>query len=164
MMIANPRSPSRSFHPAGSFVKMIRIGVTYVTLMAASGLPVYAATPEQTAIEVLAKTPIIDGHNDTPEQIREIFGNDFSKFDLMNLPPEVVAKTHTTIPKLREGHVGGQFWSVWVDAALPKHEAVVTVLEQIDTVERMVARYPETFQMARTSTEVEAAMKKGKIA
>ena len=164
MMIANPRSPSRSFHPAGSFVKMIRIGVTYVTLMAASALPVYAATPEQTAIEVLAKTPIIDGHNDTPEQIREIFGNDFSKFDLMNLPPEVVAKTHTTIPKLREGHVGGQFWSVWVDAALPKHEAVVTVLEQIDTVERMVARYPETFQMARTSTEVEAAMKKGKIA
>ena len=30
---------------------------------------VLAATPEETAREVLAKTPIIDGHNDTPHQI-----------------------------------------------------------------------------------------------
>lgn len=125
---------------------------------------VQATTPEQTALEVLTKSPVIDGHNDVPEQIRELFGNDFSKFDLMDLPPDVLLKTQTTIPKLREGKVGGQFWSVWVDPALPKYEAVTAVLEQIDTVERMVARYPDTFQMALTSTEVEAAMKKGKIA
>jgi membrane dipeptidase len=135
-----------------------------VALMAA--MPVLAAqkTPEAAAEAVLAKTPIIDGHNDTPEQLRELFGNDFSKFDLMALPPEVVAKTHTDIPKLRAGHVGGQFWSVWVDPALPKHEAVTRTLEQIDTVHRMVARYPDTFQMALTAADVEAAMKKGRIA
>lgn len=145
-------------------MKSLQTGICGATLLAMSALPAIASTPEEIALEVLAKTPIIDGHNDTPEQIREIFGNDFSKFDLMHLPPEVVAKTHTTIPKLREGHVGGQFWSVWVDAGLPKHEAVVTVLEQIDTVERMVARYPDTFQLARTSADIESAMKKGKIA
>jgi membrane dipeptidase len=121
-------------------------------------------SPEATAEAVLAKTPVIDGHNDTPEQLRELFGNDFAKFDLNNLPPEIVAKTHTDIPKLRAGKVGGQFWSVWVDPALPKHEAVTRTIEQIDTVKRMVARYPETFQMALTAADVEVAMKRGRIA
>ncbi len=127
-------------------------------------LPAIAATPEETAREVLAKTPIIDGHNDTPHQIAELFGRDFSKFDLKGLPPEVLAKTHTDIPTLRAGFVGGQFWSVYVDAALPKHEAVTRTLEQIDVVHQMVARYPESFAYATTAAEVEAAIKKGKIA
>lgn len=131
-------------------------------LLAAS--PSSAATPEQTARAALTAMPIIDGHNDTPEQIRELFKNDFSKFDLNSLPLEIIAKTHTSIPKLREGRVGGQFWSVWIDPALPKHEAVTQTLEQIDTVERMVARYPETFAPARTATEIEAAIKRGRIA
>jgi membrane dipeptidase len=135
-----------------------------LALMAAMPGLATEKTPEATAGAVLAKTPIIDGHNDTAEQLRELFGNDFSKFDLMALPPEVVAKTHTDIPKLRAGHVGGQFWSVWVDPALPKHEAVTRTLEQIDTVKRMVARYPDTFQTALSAADVEAAMKKGRIA
>ena len=37
-------------------------------------------------------------------------------------------------------------------------------LEQIDTVERMIARYPETFVPARTAAEIEAAIKRGRIA
>jgi membrane dipeptidase len=138
------------------------LGVALMT-SAASAQKVQTS-PEQAAEVILSKTPIIDGHNDTPEQLRELFGNDFAKFDLKALPPEIVAKTHTDIPKLRAGKVGGQFWSVWVDPALPKHEAVTRTIEQIDTVKRMVARYPETFQMALTSADVETAMKKGRIA
>lgn len=133
-------------------------------LLAATATHAARKAPEVTAENILSRTPVIDGHNDTPEQLRELFGNDFSKFDLAALPPEVVAKTHTDIPKLRAGRVGGQFWSVWVDPALPKHEAVTRTLEQIDTVKRMVARYPDTFQMALTASDVEAAMKKGRIA
>ncbi len=140
---------------------MRHIGLLICLIMAS---PALSATPEETARAALAAMPIIDGHNDTPEQIREIFKNDFSKFDLNTLPPEVIAKTHTSIPKLREGKVGGQFWSVWIDPALPKHEAVTQTLEQIDTVERMVARYPETFTFARTAAEIEAAIKRGRIA
>ncbi len=136
--------------------------VLIATLLLAT--PAFAQSPEAVAEAVLAKTPIIDGHNDTPEQLRAIYGNDFSKFDLANLPPEAVAKTHTDIPKLRKGHVGAQFWSVWIPAALPKHEAVTQTVEQIDTVERMVARNPETFAMVRSVAELEAAMKRGKIA
>jgi membrane dipeptidase len=122
------------------------------------------ASPEIRANMILAKTPIIDGHNDTPEQIRDLFKNDFSRFDLNTLPPEILAKTHTDIPRLRLGKVGGQFWSVWIDPALPRHEAVTATLEQIDTVERLVARYPETFARADTADDLERAMKGGKIA
>lgn len=126
--------------------------------------PAHAATPEETALEVLAKTPIIDGHNDTPHQIAEIFARDFSKFDLKRLPPEILAKTHTDIPTARAGFLGGQYWSVYVDAALPKHEAVTRTIQQIDVVRQMIARYPEAFAYASTAAEVEGAMKGGKIA
>jgi membrane dipeptidase len=138
--------------------------VSAIIALASITIPAAAATPEETARAVLAKTPIIDGHNDTPHQIAELFGRDFSKFDLNGLPPETLTKTHTDIPTARAGFLGGQFWSVYVDAALPKHEAVTRTLEQIDVVHQMVARYPESFAYATTAAEVEAAMKKGKIA
>ena len=126
--------------------------------------PAYAATPEETAREVLAKSPIIDGHNDTPHQIAEVFDRDFSKFNLSALPADVLAKTHTDIRNARAGFLGGQFWSVYVDAALPKHEAVTRTIQQIDVVRQMIARYPESFAYASTAAEVERAMKAGKIA
>ncbi|MGH8336977.1 MAG: dipeptidase, partial [Gammaproteobacteria bacterium] len=113
---------------------------------------------------MLSKTPIIDGHNDTAHQIAELFGRDFSKFDLNKLPPEVLAKTHTDFAAARAGFLGGQFWSVYVEAGLPKEEAVTRTLKQIDVVREMIARYPDTLAYAGTAAEVEAAMKKGKIA
>ena len=138
-----------------------------LSLLAALGalaVPTAAATPEETAREVLAKSPIIDGHNDTPHQIAELFDRDFSKFDLNVLPADVLAKTHTDIRTARAGFLGGQFWSVYVDAALPKHEAVTRTIAQIDVVRQMIARYPDSFAYASTAAEIEAAMKAGKIA
>lgn len=141
--------------------------ISRVSAIAALGAlitPVVAATPEQTAREVLAKTPVIDGHNDTPHQIAELFDRNFSKFDLNKLPPEVLAKTHTDFATARAGFLGGQFWSVYVDAALPKEEAVTRTIKQIDVVRQMIARYPDNLAFAGTAVEVEAAIKKGKIA
>jgi membrane dipeptidase len=140
------------------------LGISATLSLIAFATPIVAATPEETAREVLSKTPIIDGHNDTPHQIAELFGRDSSKFDLKGLAPEVLAKTHTDIPTARAGFLGGQFWSVYVDAALPKHEAVTRTIEQIDVVRQMIARYPEAFAYAGTAAGVEAAIKKGKIA
>ena len=138
--------------------------VSFLALLGAVAAPAVAATPEETARQVLAKSPIIDGHNDTPHQIAEVFDRDFSKFDLNVLPADVLAKTHTDIRAARAGFLGGQFWSVYVDAALPKHEAVTRTIQQIDVVRQMIARYPDSFAYASTAAEVEAAMKAGKIA
>jgi membrane dipeptidase len=71
---------------------------------------------------------------------------------------------HTDIARLRQGGVGGQFWSVWIDPELPKFEAVQRVIEQIDIVHRLVAQYPDDLQLALTAADVEAAQKNGHIA
>ena len=60
--------------------------------------------------------------------------------------------------------MGGQFWSVYVPATKNKAEAVVTVLEQIDLVHRMVARYPNDFELALTADDVVRIHRQGKIA
>ena len=128
---------------------------------------VSAQTPEQVAQTVLAKNPVIDGHNDSPEQIAERFDSDFSKFDFRNTIPTMGTGSkpmHTDISRLRKGRVGGQFWSVWIDPELPEFEAVQRVIEQIDVVHRLVDQYPDDLQLALTAADVEAAQKNGRIA
>ncbi len=71
---------------------------------------------------------------------------------------------HTDIPRLRQGGVGGQFWSVYVPATLPGPEAVREVLEQIDVVHRMAERWPETFEVAYGPDDVRRIFAAGKIA
>jgi len=43
-------------------------------------------------------------------------------------------KLHTDIPRVRQGGLGGQFWSVYVPATLQGDHAVSATLEQIDCV------------------------------
>ena len=107
---------------------------------------------------MLSRFPLVDGHNDLAWAIRENFG-DLDAVDLTAL----VAKTHTDIPRLVQGGVGGQFWSVYVPARLAGHAAVTAVLEQIDLVHRMVRRYPSRFQLALTADDVERAFAAGRI-
>jgi membrane dipeptidase len=109
---------------------------------------------------MLSRFPLIDGHNDLPWEIREKFALDPVAAGLTGR----VAATHTDIPRLVEGGVGGQFWSVYVPASLAGDAAVTAVLEQIDLVHRMIAAYPNRFQFALTADDVDAAFKAGKIA
>lgn len=133
-------------------------------LAALATAPAIADPALDTANAVLSSAPIIDGHNDVPNQIRDLYGNDFARFDFRSIAPADLPKLHTDIALLRKGKVGAQFWSVWVDPRLPPAEAAVRVMEQIDTVERLIAAYPDTFVKARTAAQIEAAIKRGRIA
>ena len=149
-------------------MKTINI-VRSLTLAAAllGAASVQAQSPDQIAQDVLAKNPVIDGHNDAPEQIAERFASDFSQFDFRNTLPTTGTGSkvmHTDIARLRQGGVGGQFWSVWIDPELPEFEAVQRVIEQIDIVHRLVDTYPDDLQLALTADDVEAARENGRIA
>ena len=109
---------------------------------------------------MLSRFPLIDGHNDLPWELRELYGSDPVAADLTRRLPN----THTDIPRLVEGGVGGQFWSVYVPAELAGDAAVTAVLEQIDLVHRMIDAYPARFQLALTASDVDAAFQAGKIA
>ncbi len=109
---------------------------------------------------MLSRFPLIDGHNDLPWEIRGQFGGDPAAASLTGR----VATTHTDIPRLVEGGVGGQFWSVFVPARLAGGAAVTAVLEQVDLVHRLVRQYPSRFQLALTADDVERAFAAGRIA
>jgi membrane dipeptidase len=118
---------------------------------------------------VLTKTPVIDGHNDLPWTIRERFGGDLSKVDLASdtsklTPPAGEPAMMTDIPRLRAGHVGAQFWSVWIPVATTGPAAVQTTIEQIDLVKAIALRWPRDFAMAYTAADIRRIEREHKVA
>ncbi len=113
---------------------------------------------------ILAEVPLIDGHNDLPENFKERVNDHLDKLDITSDTGKLEDPLQTDIPRLRRGGVGGQFWSVFVPTTLAGPAAVVAVLEQIDLVHRMIARYPDTFELATTAADVERIHRAGKIA
>jgi membrane dipeptidase len=132
--------------------------------------PVPAAPNDAQRIEhILAQTPLIDGHNDLPWEIRTRFGSDLTKIDLSQstaaLPaPAGSPPLMTDIPRLRAGHVGAQFWSVFIPVELQGPAAVQMTIEQIDLVKEMCARYPHDLAMAYTAADIVLLHKAGRIA
>lgn len=108
----------------------------------------------------MAEVVIIDGHNDLPWAHRQAAGYDLEEVPLDRPQP----RFHTDIPRLLEGGVGGQFWSVYVPADLPPDAAVTATLEQIDFVHRLVARYPGALSLATTARQAKEAIASGRIA
>jgi membrane dipeptidase len=109
---------------------------------------------------VLARHPLVDGHNDLPWEARVQVGYDFDRLDLA----AGVTTTCTDLPRLRAGGVGAQFWSVFVPSTLQGDSAVTATLEQVDGVHRMVSAYAAELALARTADEVDAAFADGRIA
>src|SRR5271168_719517 len=119
--------------------------------------------------QVLLRTPLIDGHNDLPWEIRDRFKSDLAAVDLKadtkHLPyPPDGAPLMTDIPRMRAGLMGGQFWSVWIPSGMKGPEAVQTTLEQMDLVKRMAARYSDDFEMAYTAADVRRIHQSHRIA
>jgi membrane dipeptidase len=130
------------------------------------------ADPAKVAAAALAHAPVWDGHNDVPEQMRDRYKDVLGDFDFRDTSRtgtpgakgEEALPMQTDLARLRAGHVGAQFWSVYVSANLPEPQAVQATLEQIDVMKRIIARYPQDLQFATTAQEVEAAWKAHRIA
>jgi membrane dipeptidase len=73
------------------------------------------------------------------------------------------AKYETDLPRLREGRIAAQFWSVYVPGEL-KDGWAKTQLEQIDIAKRMIAQYPDRLMFATRSSDIAKARKAGKVA
>jgi membrane dipeptidase len=140
-------------------MKPLALAVALVTTLYGVTGPLFAEDPALVkARALLDRVGLVDGHNDLPWTLRETFASDLSRVDLRQRG----ATVDTDIPRLREGRVSGQFWSVFIPSGLSNPAR--TQLEQIELARRMIDAYPDAFLLATSAGDVERARKQGKIA
>ncbi|MCA9072572.1 MAG: dipeptidase, partial [Planctomycetaceae bacterium] len=104
---------------------------------------------------------LFDGHNDLPWQIWQIGNSSFETMDIAQPQP----KLHTDIARVKAGGLKAQFCSVYVPAETDiTGGALLKTLGQIDLVHKMVKKYPDVFEIARTADDVERIAKQGRVA
>ena len=109
------------------------------------------------ARRILRSTPLIDGHNDLPWEIRRATAPfDVDAYDLRKTTPG-----HTDLERLRKGMLGAQFWSVYIPGDMKDSGFARVQLEQIDIGRRIIAKYPQ-FQWTLTAPEIRTAFRAGK--
>ncbi len=141
----------------------MRSTLTFLTL-AILAVPLMAQTPDpalEHARALLKSTPLIDGHNDLPWEIRnsKAHPRDVGAYDLRQATPG-----HTDLARLAAGGVGAQFWSVYIPGEIKDSGFARVQLEQIDIARRMIAMYPERLAPAYSADDIEREFKAGKIA
>jgi membrane dipeptidase len=134
------------------------------TMIAAATVAGCSATAQE-EFELRARalhreTPVIDGHNDFAWLVHLNAAGDLARMDIAAPQPALM----TDIPRLRQGGVGGVFWSVYVPGDQPPGDAVRQTLAQVDVVHRLVRANPDTFELARTADDVERVFRSGRIA
>ena len=156
-----------------SVVRFCERVVTFVTFAClASAVPATAQStpapidpPVKARIDrILKSTPLIDGHNDLPWELREKYASKVETTDVAVNSDKLPQPLQTDMARLHAGRVGGQFWSVYVPAELTGGAAVQATLEQIDIVKRLAARYPADLQLATTADDVVRIHKTGRVA
>jgi membrane dipeptidase len=109
---------------------------------------------------ILERAPLIDTHNDLPSMLIERNGGDLAGLDLGVVQPGLCAD----IPRLREGGVGAQYWSVYTGVANTKtNRSLHEALREFDLVLRLVRSRPE-LELARTADDIERIRRSGRIA
>ena len=146
----------------------MRLTALFAIALAAAPTVALAQAPTRAELaridRILRRTPLIDGHNDLPWEIRDNHGNNLDTLDLNADTRRITPPLHTDIPRLRQGRVGAQFWSVYVPATLKGPDATRAVFEQIDLTRRMVARYPQAFELADSADDIVRIHRAGRIA
>jgi len=135
-----------------------RIAVVLSVLTLAT-LPLYAkerpeAEARKVAQRVLDRAIVIDTHADTPQMMLD------ENYDLADpASPYMIS-----IPKMRAGHLGAEFFSIWVDTDWPKQDLIHRALDLIDVVNEQVARHSTDMEPARTADDIERIHRAGKLA
>jgi membrane dipeptidase len=113
------------------------------------------------ARRLLESTPLIDGHNDLPWEIREskTAPRDVAAYDIRRTAPK-----QTDLPRMAEGRVGAQFWSIYIPGEIKDSGYARVQLEQFDIARRMIARYPDRLALALTADDIERDFKQKKVA
>ncbi len=139
------------------------------SLLLTVAIPMTAAAQSSTTTDpalaharrLLERVPLIDGHNDLPWEIRDsrTAPRDVDAYDIRQPAPK-----QTDLPRMVEGRVGGQFWSIYIPGEIKDSGYARVQLEQFDIARRMIARYPERLRFVTTAAGIESAFKAHRVA
>jgi membrane dipeptidase len=107
------------------------------------------------ALQLHRNALVIDGHADTTPY----FEDPDWRFDQRHAPGE----THVDLPRLREGGVDAQFWSIYLPRREGDGRAVREALERIDAVHGMVERHSERVALALSAGDIRREVAAGKL-
>ncbi|TVY35239.1 putative dipeptidase [Lachnellula subtilissima] len=146
IVLTNPQNAGSSFLKKSIFfMPLLGISLLFWTVFSPSQPSISSTDYGARTEDLLKTTPLIDGHNDLPFLLRmqldnEIYGD--------RLPFEEKLGSHTDLRRMKEGKLGGQFWSVYIECPDivhlddPTHN-VRDTLEQIDVAKRFINEYFE---------------------
>jgi membrane dipeptidase len=95
----------------------------------------------------------VDGHADTPQFLLDL-GTDLTQ----------AGEQMVDLPKAREGGLGAEFFSIWVDPTNNDRRFLQRALDLVDAVRMQVELHPRELRLALTAADVAAARKSGQLA
>jgi membrane dipeptidase len=109
---------------------------------------------------LLAAAPLIDTHNDLPSMLLEKYRGDLTKVDLAAVQAALCAD----VPRLVQGGVGAQYWSVFVESStMSSHTSLHEALREFDVTLRFIRSQPG-LELARSADDIERIHRSGRIA
>jgi membrane dipeptidase len=107
------------------------------------------------ALAIHQSALIVDTHADTPQRFLD------ENFDLGQNTP--VSDGHIDLDKIKQGNLGAEFFSIWVEPEFQGHYAK-RAMDLIDSVYQQAARHPDRMTMAFTADDIVRAHAQHKFA
>jgi membrane dipeptidase len=89
---------------------------------------------------------VIDTHADTPQRFVD------EHFDIASVTP--VSEGNVDLQKARQGNLGAEFFSIWVDPQTSAGHYTQRALDLIDSVYQQAARHPDQMVMAFSADDI----------
>ncbi len=149
--------------PSRSPLTLVLVPLTFLVMISMTSSA--AGQSQDKALErakkLLRSTPLIDGHNDLPWEIRQ---RKDAPRDVWHYDLRKTTEGHTDLARLAQGQVGAQFWSIYIPGEIKDSGFAKVQLEQFDIARRIVARYPDRLALALTAEDIERSFKRGRVA
>lgn len=112
------------------------------------------APAEDPALALHRSAIVIDTHSDTTPWFQDPEWDFAARHD----------EGHEDLPRMREGGLDAQFWSIYLSREEIAEGAAAGVLARIDAVMQLIARHPGDLALAVRAADVRRAAAEGKIA
>ena len=107
------------------------------------------------ALELHRDAIVLDTHSDTTPRFQDPNWHFEERHDR--------TETHMDLPRIREGGLDVQFWSIYMGRREGDGRAIREALERIDAVWELAARLPDEIAVATTASEVRRHVADGKL-